>query len=173
MTQVMLANILASLLLTAVPAVGSVAPDFQVTDTDGKVHHLDEMVKSDTVILAFFPKAFTGGCTKELTAYTGRYTEVQKAHGTLLAVSMDDAATLKKFKESLKAPFAFVPDPDGKLVKLYDVKAPIISLSQRYTFVIGPGRKVMHVDDGRDAINPESAVKACPTHRPIGEEGPK
>ena len=50
---------------------------------------------------------------------------------------MDDAETLKKFKESLKAPFAFVADPDGKVVKAYDVKTPVLSFAQRYTFVIG------------------------------------
>jgi peroxiredoxin len=79
---------------------------------------------------------------------------------------MDDAATLKKFKESLKAQFSFVADPEGKLVKLFDVKVPVLSLAQRYTFVIGEGRKVVQLQSGSDAIDPSAAVQACPLHKP-------
>ena len=79
---------------------------------------------------------------------------------------MDDAETLKKFKESLKAPFAFVADPDGKVVKAYDVKTPVVSFAQRYTFVIGEGRKILKVESGKDAIDPDAAVAACPLRKP-------
>lgn len=79
---------------------------------------------------------------------------------------MDDAAELKKFKESLKAPFPFVADPDGKVVKEYDVKTPVVSFAQRYTFVIGDGRKILKVESGKDAIDPEGAVAACPLRKP-------
>lgn len=152
----------AVLLLATVPAVGSIAPDFEVTDTEGHSYHLAELIKEDTVVLAFFPKAFTSGCTHEMSAYRDRYKELESAHGKLLAVSMDDLATLKKFKDSLKAPFSFVPDPDGKLVALYDVKMPLVHLAHRYTFVIGPERKILRVDSGKDAVDPEAAVQACP-----------
>lgn len=84
----------------------------------------------------------------------------------MLAVSADDAATLKRFKESLKAPYAFVPDPDGRLIKLFDVKMPVLSMAQRHTFVIGEGRKVLKVQSGGDAIDPGGAVAACPVRRP-------
>ena len=56
---------------------------------------------------------------------------------------MDDASTLKKFKEELKAPFAFIPDPDGKV-----------------------GRKILKVETGKDAIDPSGAVEACPLRKP-------
>jgi thioredoxin-dependent peroxiredoxin len=79
---------------------------------------------------------------------------------------MDDAETLKKFKESLKAQFPFVPDPEGKVVKAYDVKTPVVSFAQRYTFVIGEGRKILKVETGKDAIDPEGAVVACPLRKP-------
>ena len=54
-------GLLTSVLAAAAPQVGELAPDFTVTDTDGKTHTLSEMVKTSTVIVAFFPKAFTGG----------------------------------------------------------------------------------------------------------------
>ncbi len=78
---------------------------------------------------------------------------------------MDDAATLKRFKESLGAKFSFVADPEGVLVKLYDVKTPVLSFAQRFTFVIGRDRKIVKVDSGADAIDASKAVAACPLHK--------
>jgi len=162
-------GLLTGLLVAATPKVGDVAPDFTATDSNGKTHTLSEMVKDGTVIVAFFPKAFTGGCTKELTAYKDRYADVEKAGAQVLAVSADDAATLNKFKESLKAQFTFVPDPDGKLINAFDVKMPVMSMAQRYTFVIGEGRKVLKVQSGSDAIDPAAAVAACPMRKKAAE----
>ena len=54
-------GLFAAILLGATPKVGGVAPDFTVTDTDGKVHTLSKLLKTGPVVLAFFPKAFTGG----------------------------------------------------------------------------------------------------------------
>jgi peroxiredoxin len=93
---------------------------------------------------------------------------VEKAKAQVLAVSMDSRDELKKFKAELKAPFAMVPDPDGKLVKLFDVKMPVVSYAQRYSFVIGPDRKILKVQSGSDAIDPAGAIAACPLHKPGG-----
>jgi peroxiredoxin len=79
---------------------------------------------------------------------------------------MDTAEELKKFKESLKAPFAFIPDPEGKVVKHFDVKTPVVSFAQRYTFVIGEDRKILKVESGKDAIDPNGAIVACPLRKP-------
>jgi thioredoxin-dependent peroxiredoxin len=87
---------------------------------------------------------------------------VEKAGARVLAISMDDPETLKKFKTELKAPFAFIPDPEGKIVALYDVKMPAISVPKRYSFVVGQDLKIVKVQSGPDAINPEGAIAACP-----------
>ena len=84
----------------------------------------------------------------------------------MLAVSMDDRDTLARFKAELKAPFAFVSDPEGHLVKLFDVKTPVLSLASRHTFVIGEGRKVLEVQSGSDALDPAGAIRACPLRKP-------
>jgi peroxiredoxin Q/BCP len=91
---------------------------------------------------------------------------VQKREGQLLAVSMDDRDTLVRFKTELKAPFPFVPDPEGKLVKLFDVKMPVMAVANRTTFVIGEGRKVLQVESGKDAVDPSGAIAACPLRKP-------
>lgn len=74
---------------------------------------------------------------------------------------MDDAETQVRFKASLKAPYAFVADPKGTLAKLYDVKMFLLPVANRVTFVVGPGRKVLAVQEGGDAIDPSGAVAAC------------
>ena len=82
----------------------------------------------------------------------------------MVAVSMDDAATMKKFKESLGATYPMIPDPQGKVVGAYDVKSGPLPFAQRFTFVIGQDRKVILVQSGADAIDPAGSIKACPLH---------
>lgn len=69
---------------------------------------------------------------------------------------------LREFKASLKAPFAFVADPKGELINAFDVKMPVVTLAKRYTFVIGEGRKILKVESGNDAIDPNGAIVSCP-----------
>ena len=73
---------------------------------------------------------------------------------------------MAEFKESLKAPFPFIPDPEAKLTELYDVKTPVLKLANRYTFVIGEDRKVLKVESGKDAIDPNGAIVSCPLRKP-------
>ena len=74
---------------------------------------------------------------------------------------MDEREPLVKFKAYLRAPFPFVPDPEGKLVKLFGVKTPLVSLALRYTFVVGEDRKVLKIDHGKDAVDPATAITSC------------
>ena len=84
----------------------------------------------------------------------------------MIAVSGDDGANSLKFKESLKAPFPFVSDPDAALMKAFDVKYPLITIAKRVSFVIGAGRKVLAIQEGSDAIDPSSTVTACSLEKP-------
>ncbi len=166
----MLSALLTAAVLAATPKVGDIAPDFTVKDIDGKELTLSKLVEQGPVILAFFPKAFTGGCTKEMQAYRDRFAEVQKLKGNVIAVSMDDGPTLVKWRAELKAPQSFVADADGKLVALFDAKMPVLSMAQRHTFVIGNGRKILEHTEGSDSIDPTKAVAACALHK---QDAPK
>ncbi len=84
-----------------------------------------------------------------------------QSQGQVLAISTDSAETLTKFKKSLNAPFAFVPDPDGALAKAYGVKTPLVDFALRYTFLVGEGRRVQKVDSGKDAVDPSATIVAC------------
>ncbi len=79
----------------------------------------------------------------------------------MIAISTDDAETSKRFRDSLKAPYHFVADDGASLVKAFDVKVFIFTLARRVTFVVGPGRKILSISEGSDAIDPSGAVNAC------------
>ena len=152
---------IAGLFSSSTPKPGDVVPDFTCTDTEGRTHTLSTLLKSGPVVVAFFPKAFTPVCTRELQGYRDRHEELTQAHGQVLAVSMDDAPTMAKFKQSLGANFTFVPDPEGNLVRLFDVKMPLLSIPRRFTFVIGEGRRIVKVEAGKDAADPGGAIGSC------------
>jgi len=86
----------------------------------------------------------------------------------VIAVSGDDGANALKFKESLKAPFPFVSDSEGVLMKAFDVKYPLVTIAKRVSFVIGSGRKVLAIQEGSDAIDPSAAVTSCSLDKPKG-----
>lgn len=79
----------------------------------------------------------------------------------MIAISTDDAETSKRFRESLKAPYHFVADEQATVVKRFDVKMFILTLARRVTFVVGPGRKILSVQEGSEALDPSGAVTAC------------
>ena len=79
----------------------------------------------------------------------------------MIAISTDDVETSKRFRESLKAPYHFVADDQAKVVKLFDVKVFLFTIAKRITYVVGPGRKILSVQEGSDALDPSGAVTAC------------
>ena len=147
-------------LTTTMPKVGDIAPDFRVKDTDGNEISLSALVQQGPVLLAFFPKAFTPGCTKQLTGYTADYGLLKEKSAHIIAVSSDDIDTQRRFKESLGAPFSFVSDPSSRIIKLYDITDDA-KISGRAAFVIDKERRVMRVDLGDQAVETLKAVTAC------------
>ena len=100
-----------------------------------------------------------------MQAYRDRYAEIQKYNGRVLAISTDDVETLKKWRAELKAPQTFISDTDAKLVKLFDTKMALVPVASRRTFVVGPGRRILEVQEGGDAIDAAPAVRACGLHK--------
>jgi len=79
--------------------VGDMAPDFELSGTDGKKYSLAQFKGQKSVVLAFFPAAFTGGCTKEMTAYTGDIAKFQDAGAQVFGVSSDSLPSLKHWAD--------------------------------------------------------------------------
>lgn len=140
------------------PGPGDLAPAFSLPATGGKTVALGDY-KGKTVVLAFYPKAFTGGCTKEMSAFRDRHPEFTGDGIQVLGISADDLETQTKFAESLKVPFPLVADPEGVAAKAYGVWSE--GRARRVTFVIGGDGKVMAVFEGPDALDPAGALGAC------------
>ncbi len=141
-------------------AVGDVAPDFSLSATNGKTVKLADYRGKKTVVLAFFPKAFTGGCTKEMSNLRDVHPQIADASAQVLGVSTDNLETQTKFAESLTLPFPLLADPEGVAAKAYGVANPA-GYANRVTFVIGKDGKVTSVIEGKDAIDPTATLSAC------------
>lgn len=83
----------------------------------------------------------------------------------MLGISVDPVATQKKFKEELKLPYTLLSDEGGKVAAQYGGKVPVVGLANRATFVIEQDGTVKEVVSGGDAIDPGSAIAACPVRK--------
>lgn len=124
--------------------VGTIAPDFTTIDDEGKTVCLSKL-KGKVVVLYFYPKDDTPGCTKEAQSFRDEYKQYQDKEIVVLGVSMDDAASHQKFKEKYGLPFQLLVDTDGALTKAYDVDGG--GYSKRVTYIIDPEGKIGYVDD--------------------------
>jgi peroxiredoxin Q/BCP len=94
-----------------------------------------------------------------MEAYRDRYAKVQTHGAQVVAISMDDADTLKKFKESLGAPFTFLSDPDGKVASQYG--GVDSGHAKRATYTVAPDGTIGHEETGMTALVPDAAIDAC------------
>ncbi len=99
---------------------GIKAPAFSLPDQNGKVHTLEEY-KGKKVVLYFYPKDDTPGCTKQACGFGERYPQFQEQDAVVLGVSKDSVASHKKFEEKYNLPFTLLADPDLEAIKAYDV----------------------------------------------------
>ena len=124
---------------------GDPAPPFKLQGSDGKTHELAQL-KGKAVVLAWFPKAFTGGCTAECKSLHEDGAAVRKFDATYFAVSTDDADTNKKFAESLSTDYPILSDPDKTVARAYGVLMPGLGFAYRWTYYIGPDGKILDID---------------------------
>ena len=147
------------------PTAGEEAPALSLDSTAGARVNLADYLGKQTVVLAFFPKAFTGGCTKEMKGWGEAFEKLGAADARIFGVSTDDLETQRKFATSLTLPFPLLADPDGTAAKAYGVYTKGVGLAARTTFVIGADGKVLKVIEGKDAIDPAPALEACPRRK--------
>jgi peroxiredoxin Q/BCP len=122
--------------------VGQTAPDFTATAQDGTSVHIAALAGKQVVVY-FYPKDETPGCTKEACSFRDAWAPLAKTGAVLVGVSADSLDSHKAFVAHWKLPFLLVSDPDGSIGKKYGV--PFESYHQRQTFVIGADGKVRKV----------------------------
>lgn len=115
---------------------GDKAPDFNLLDASGDVFHLSEKLKEKSVVLYFYPKNDTRGCTAEACSFRDQY-EVFKDQGAeVVGISSDDLDSHQKFTQKYNLPFTLLSDNGGKVRKLYDVPRTLGLIPGRVTYVI-------------------------------------
>ena len=101
-------------------AIGTKAPDFQAPDQNGQMRSLSEFL-GKKIILYFYSKDMTAGCTKQACGFAELYPQFQEKDAVVLSVSKDSVTSHKKFEEKYGLPFTLLSDPDKVIIQAYDV----------------------------------------------------
>ena len=125
--------------------VGDRAPDFTLTDQEGRTVRLSDFRGRKAVVLYFYPKDDTPGCTKEACAFRDQYQDFQDAGAAVIGVSSDSEESHAKFVTKYRLPFTLVADRSGTVRKEYGVPATLGLLPGRVTYVIDTEGVVRHV----------------------------
>ncbi|HEY1789886.1 MAG TPA: peroxiredoxin [Verrucomicrobiae bacterium] len=133
--------------LAEMPKIGDVAPAFQGTDQNGNPIKSSDIIGKKVVLLYFYPKDFTGGCTKEACGFRDRMGDLQKENVQIIGVSFDSVDKHKSFEEKYNLNFTLLADPDGKIVEAYGTRMGMMKMSRRVSFLIGLDGKITHITD--------------------------
>lgn len=124
--------------------VGTEAPDFALPNQDGVQVRLSDFRGKRSVVVYFYPKDDTPGCTKESCAFRDQYTAFSDAGVEVLGISSDSEASHKAFADKYRLPFSLLSDRDGAVRRAYRVPASLGFVPGRVTFVIDPQGIVRH-----------------------------
>jgi len=133
------------------PKAGDAAPGFEGKDSQGKLWKLADVLGKKVVVLYFYPKDDTPGCTKEACGFRDRMAELRKNNVQVIGVSFDSAASHLKFAEKHKLNFTLLADTDGKIADAYGVRMTGRDMARRASFLIGLDGKIAHVTDAPSA----------------------
>jgi peroxiredoxin Q/BCP len=131
----------------AAPAVGDKAPAFHLQDQKGDWHTLDSH-KGQWLVLYFYPKDFTAGCTTEVCTFRDDIAKLKRAGATVLGVSLDDVKSHAEFAEKYHVPFSLLSDSESKTATDYGVLTTSKSgmkYARRETFLVDPAGKIVKV----------------------------
>jgi peroxiredoxin Q/BCP len=130
--------------------VGSKAPAFSLKNTDGKTVKLSDF-KGKKLVIYFYPKDLTPGCTKEACAFRDDYAQLKKRGVEIVGVSADNAASHQKFAEKYSLPFTLLSDPDHDMIEKYGAWGEKSLYGKKFmgilrmTYIIDETGKVAHI----------------------------
>ena len=131
--------------------VGDKAPLIEGKDQDGKTWKLADEVGKKVVLLYFYPKDDTPGCTKEACGFRDRISDLKKQGVEVIGVSFDSAESHKNFIAKHNLNFPLLADTDGKIAEAYGAKMPERNMARRVSFLIDKAGKIAHITDNKDA----------------------
>lgn len=136
------------LIASAETEVGQPAPDFELPDQDGQLHSLEDY-RDRWVVLYFYPKDETPGCTTEACEFRDNIFAYRELNAQILGVSLDDVESHKAFAENHGLPFPLLADAGGTVADAYGVKTRMMgwTVAKRQTFIIDPtGKLAIHYE---------------------------
>jgi peroxiredoxin Q/BCP len=141
--------------------VGDKAPAFSLPGTDGKTYTLADFKGKKAVVVAWFPKAFTGGCTKECKSFRENSSDMKKLGVAYFTASVDTPDYNKKFAESLELDYPILSDADKSIATAYGVLNPQRGVPNRWTFYIDKDGVIREIDKKVNTTNagPDVAAK--------------
>lgn len=125
--------------------VGDVAPDFSLLDEHGLPVSLKDFRGKKVVVLYFYPKDFTSGCTTEACSFRDDYKPYQDKDAVVIGISLDSVESHAKFSEKYNLPFPILSDSRKEVAKTYGVLGIGGFLTKRVTFIINKDGKITHV----------------------------
>jgi len=144
--------------------IGTKAPDFTLPDQNGNMHSLSEY-RGKKVILYFYPKDNTPGCTKQACGFAELYPQFTEKGAVVLGISKDSVASHKKFEEKYGLPFTLLADPELVAIQAYDVWQEKKNYGKTYmgvvrtTYLIDENGKIVKAfDKVKAADNPEQML---------------
>ncbi|MDR3610271.1 MAG: peroxiredoxin [Ignavibacteriaceae bacterium] len=137
--------------------VGDKAPDFTLQDAFGKSYTLSDYKGKSPVIVYFYPKASTPGCTKEACGIRDDWSKFKENNIPVLGISVDDKPAIKKFVDDYKLNFPLLSDADKKVSKEYDVVG-ILGFDKRVTFIVDKNSKIADIIEVKDIANHSKMV---------------
>ena len=135
--------------------VGDVAPDFQLPASDGKTYRLSDYRGKQAVVLAWFPKAYTYGCTIECKSLAENGHLIREYDVTYFMASVDPLVENEGFAAETNADFPLLSDEDKSVAKAYDVLS-FLGFANRHTFYIGKDGRILKIDSD---VNPETSAE--------------
>lgn len=125
--------------------VGQSSPDFKLQDQSGKWHTLNQY-KGKWIVLYFYPKDDTAGCTQEANQFKSLYPQFLKSNAVVLGVSLDDVSSHQKFSQKLGLPFPILADEKGELAGKFGIvrNFGITKIAKRESFLINPQGAIMY-----------------------------
>lgn len=123
--------------------VGDRVPDFTATLDTGEATSLSALLEDGPVVLFFYPKAFTGGCTAEACHFRDLAAEFEQVGARRVGVSRDDVDTQARFRSEHDFDYPLIADPSGEVARLFGAKRMGPLWSKRQTFVIGQDRRLL------------------------------
>jgi len=141
---------------------GDRAPEFELSDQNGQLHSLEDY-REQWVVLYFYPKDETPGCTTEACEFRDNIFAYRELNAQIIGVSLDDAASHKAFAENHGLPFPLLADVDGSASTAYGVKTRMFGMkvAKRQTFIIGPdGTIAKHYEKVKPSEHSEQVLAA-------------